>query len=100
MTMKANPDSKPKEKKGELSEIADAIKSASKWLGTNNAVTDMGAIEAHASILREVFNEKGTELAEALGGIATALDNVSAAGDNIAHQLGRIASALERGAKP
>jgi hypothetical protein len=63
---------------GFVAGTADAIRYATKWLGTGEASTPFGAMEAHASML----DKTGQRIAEALDGldsVASALREVAEA---------------------
>jgi hypothetical protein len=50
-------------------ELAQAVRSGLKWLGTGDAMTTMGAIEAHGVMVKEA----AATIASALGDLASAI---------------------------
>ena len=62
---------------GALMHIADALGSIAtqlKYLGTGDAGTSMGAIEAHAVMVREAFGEVASSIENGLMAIANEVD--------------------------
>lgn len=49
---------------GFVSDASEAIRFAGKWLGTGDASTPMGALEAHADIVSKSLNTIGSALAD------------------------------------
>jgi hypothetical protein len=72
-----------------LDSIGQSLRYGLKWLGTGDAATPMGAIEAHAAMMNDPPEE-----------ISGALREVAEAGESIADALQEVAKAIrERGSE-
>lgn len=63
-----------------LEDVAKAIRFAAKHLGTGDAATDMGALEAVGAVIRDT----GEAVASAIGGVAQSIDGLADALNNVA----------------
>jgi hypothetical protein len=64
---------KKKEVEEKHNEIADAIRYAARHLGTNDAATPMGALEAHASLIADAINSHASTLSSSFEELADAI---------------------------
>ena len=67
-----------------IAEALDGIASQLKWLGTGDAATTLGAVEAHAVLLKDELRGLSSSVMEAGEGIAKAIESLAASVDMLA----------------